>query len=104
MAAGAEVRVEDLPDDVRQPVSQAPAGAGWERELAQWARVNLQGGTERLLDTALPSFEKTLIEVALAHTGGRKQDAAALLGWGRNTLTRKLKEHRMDELLPLSED
>ena len=36
--------------------------------------------------------EKVLIDVALQQTGGRRQDAARLLGWGRNTLTRKLKE------------
>ena len=40
----------------------------------------------------LPNFERVLIEVALQQTGGRRQDAARLLGWGRNTLTRKLKE------------
>jgi two-component system nitrogen regulation response regulator GlnG len=45
-----------------------------------------------LLDEALPAFERILIDVALQHTGGRRQDAARLLGWGRNTLTRKLKE------------
>jgi two-component system nitrogen regulation response regulator GlnG len=60
--------------------------------LRQWAQQQLAGGAERLLDEALPAFEKVLIDVALQQTGGRRQDAARLLGWGRNTLTRKLKE------------
>jgi two-component system nitrogen regulation response regulator GlnG len=47
--------------------------------------------------TAAPEFERTLIRVALKHTGGHRQDAAKLLGWGRNTLTRKLKELGMEE-------
>jgi len=50
-----------------------------------------------ILDEALPDFETIMIETALAHTGGRKQDAARLLGWGRNTLTRKIKELGLEE-------
>jgi len=50
------------------------------------------------LREALPAFEQVMIDVALQHTQGRKRDAAELLGWGRNTLTRKLKEvHLPDE-------
>ncbi|MCN4143743.1 MAG: hypothetical protein LC437_01290 [Thiohalomonas sp.] len=49
-------------------------------------------GEENVLDTLMPDMERIMIEVALKHTGGRKQDAAGLLGWGRNTLTRKIKE------------
>jgi two-component system nitrogen regulation response regulator GlnG len=48
------------------------------------------------LKEALPAFERIMIEVALSRTGGRRQDAARLLGWGRNTLTRKIKELEMD--------
>jgi two-component system nitrogen regulation response regulator GlnG len=40
----------------------------------------------------MPRFEKIVIEVALARTGGRRRDASELLGWGRNTLTRKMKD------------
>jgi len=46
-----------------------------------------------LLDAAVPRFEQVMIETALNASGGRRQDAARLLGWGRNTLTRKIKEH-----------
>ena len=54
--------------------------------------MQLAGGKTPLLDEAQPAFERILIEAALQFTGGRRQDAARLLGWGRNTLTRKLKE------------
>ena len=53
--------------------------------------VSIAGG-EPLLDAALPEFERTLIRVALARSDGRRQDAAKVLGWGRNTLTRKMRE------------
>ena len=49
-----------------------------------------------LLDTALPDFEKTLIEIAMAKTNGHRQEAAKLLGWGRNTLARKMKALHLD--------
>ena len=96
MAPGSEVHVEDLPPELVAtdpgPVGQAP----WENGLADWANERLSLGDTRLLDDALPRFEKTLIKVALGFTGGRRQDAAILLGWGRNTLARKLKELARD--------
>jgi two-component system nitrogen regulation response regulator GlnG len=51
-----------------------------------------------LLDAALARFETALIEAALAHTRGRRGEAAEALGWGRNTLTRKIKELAMRDL------
>ncbi|MFM7432741.1 MAG: helix-turn-helix domain-containing protein, partial [Gammaproteobacteria bacterium] len=73
-------------------------GDGWTALLARWAESESQrGGAPPLLDVALPEFERALIRVALAHTGGHRQDAAKLLGWGRNTLTRKLKELGMED-------
>ena len=57
---------------------------------------HLKAGGAGLLDLALPAFEQILIVTALEHTGGRRQDAARLLGWGRNTLTRKIKELKME--------
>jgi two-component system, NtrC family, nitrogen regulation response regulator GlnG len=93
MAPGQEILPEDLPEELHAAAtSEVTAGTDWQDLLRQWARQKLAGGAERLLDDALPSFEKVLIEVALQQTGGRRQDAAQLLGWGRNTLTRKLKE------------
>jgi len=101
MASGQQIHIADLPGELLQArhtgLRQAMPSADWRAALRDWANTSLRSGRERLLDEALPAFETTLIEVALAHTGGRRQDAARLLGWGRNTLTRKLKEHRMEE-------
>jgi len=66
----------------------------WKEALQQWASNALDNGETSILTTAIKDFEKTLIDCALNSTKGRKQEAAKLLGWGRNTLTRKLKEHR----------
>ncbi|MGM0516985.1 MAG: nitrogen regulation protein NR(I) [Pseudomonadota bacterium] len=98
MAPGNEVGVNDLPEAIRE------GGAGesaegedqllsrWTADLARWAEARLNAGDQDLLDTAGPAFERTLLKAALAYTGGHKQKAAALIGWGRNTVTRKLKE------------
>jgi two-component system nitrogen regulation response regulator GlnG len=96
MAPGQEILPEDLPEDLHDSATgEVPAGADWQALLRQWAQQQLAGGAERLLSEALPAFEKILIDVALQQTGGRRQDAARLLGWGRNTLTRKLKELKL---------
>jgi len=93
MAPGQEIRVEDLPAELYETSATTTAsGSDWQTLLRSWANQQLANGSVRLLDEALPTFERTLIEIALQHTGGRRQEAARLLGWGRNTLTRKLKE------------
>ena len=76
---------------VEHKTSEAPSG-DWEKALRHWADQSLACGEKDILSEAVPTFEKALIETALKHTAGRKRDAANLLGWGRNTLTRKLKE------------
>ena len=93
MAPGQEIHVEDLPPDLGE-LHRTGSGqeSDWQSQLRTWAQRRLAGGSERLLDEALPVFERTLIDVALQQTSGRRQDAARLLGWGRNTLTRKIKE------------
>jgi two-component system nitrogen regulation response regulator GlnG len=92
MASGREVHVQDLPPElVTQQSSEAPSD-DWEKALRSWADRALASGQSNILSDAVPAFERTLIEIALKHTAGRKRDAANLLGWGRNTLTRKLKE------------
>jgi two-component system, NtrC family, nitrogen regulation response regulator GlnG len=92
MASGQEVHIEDLPPELRQTRSRPEVGDDWVASLRAWARRQLGQGRENLLQEALPQFETLLIETALEHTGGRRQEAAKLLGWGRNTLTRKIKE------------
>jgi two-component system nitrogen regulation response regulator GlnG len=97
MAPGQEIRVEDLPAELYETSATANApGNDWQTQLGSWANRQLANGSVRLLDEALPTFERTLIEIALQHTGGRRQEAARLLGWGRNTLTRKLKELELE--------
>jgi two-component system nitrogen regulation response regulator GlnG len=92
MASGREVHIDDLPPELlTQPQDSAPA-TNWEQALRQWADQALARGQSSLLDTAVPTFERIMIETALKHTAGRRRDAAVLLGWGRNTLTRKIKE------------
>jgi two-component system nitrogen regulation response regulator GlnG len=96
MAPGGEIQLRDLPPEVAQggeAGTRPTALAGsWQDGLRRWAEQVLSQGEHRILDDALPAFERTMIEVALQHTAGRRRDAAELLGWGRNTLTRKIKE------------
>ncbi len=96
MASGREVLVSDLPPELLEDqVAEQPAG-DWRQGLRQWAEQELGRGTSDLLGVAVPIFERIMIETALAHTGGRRRDASLLLGWGRNTLTRKINELGMD--------
>ncbi|WP_046078504.1 nitrogen regulation protein NR(I) [Halomonas sp. HG01] len=90
MASGREVLVEDLPPELRE-ADEGGAAGDWRLAFRDWADRALAAGHTHLLEEAVPDFEKILIETALKHTGGRKGEAAELLGWGRNTLTRKLK-------------
>ncbi|MFK3772462.1 nitrogen regulation protein NR(I) [Pseudomonas sp. NPDC089406] len=92
MASSREVLVGDLPPELLNLPSDAAPVTNWEQALRQWADQALARGQSSLLDSAVPSFERIMIETALKHTAGRRRDAAVLLGWGRNTLTRKIKE------------
>jgi len=96
MASGREVHVGDLPRELIEQGASESTGGSWQEQLRDWADKALKQGKHPILDTALPEFERVMIEVALKHTGGRRRDAAGMLGWGRNTLTRKIKELGMD--------
>lgn len=95
MAPGQVVEVGDLPADLMQGTVE-PSGGDWLQGLAAEAGARLARGEAAILDDLTQAYEKTLIEVALRHTGGRRIEAAHLLGWGRNTLTRKIHELGMD--------
>ncbi|NKF52158.1 nitrogen regulation protein NR(I) [Shewanella sp. WXL01] len=100
MASGQEILPQDLPpellEDKTNP-SHAPVEHGsWQSALAALVDEKLSAGESDLLTEIQPAFERTLLETALKHTQGHKQEAAKRLGWGRNTLTRKLKELAMD--------
>ncbi len=96
LAPGREVDLADLPSELTAHSPRASGAPDWTQALAQWAeRAALAGGTP-LLTAAQPQFERILIRAALKSTHGHRQEAARLLGWGRNTLTRKLKELGMN--------
>jgi two-component system nitrogen regulation response regulator GlnG len=93
MASGQEILLEDLPSELTQKTTQTnPQSSSWQIALSNWMDQELSEGKSQILDTAQPEFEKIMLERALLFTQGHKQDAAKKLGWGRNTLTRKLKE------------
>ncbi|TVZ37289.1 two-component system nitrogen regulation response regulator GlnG [Alteromonadaceae bacterium 2753L.S.0a.02] len=92
MASGREVHVQDLPPELMEVKRAETPSGDWDKALRHWADQALACGQKEILSEAVPTFERALIETALKHTAGRKRDAANLLGWGRNTLTRKLKE------------
>jgi DNA primase catalytic core len=102
MAAGQEVLLQDLPPELfdasapTDAVSTSSVPDSWSGLLAQWAERALRSGDQDLLSEAQPEMERVLLTKALQHTRGHKQEAARLLGWGRNTLTRKLKELGME--------
>jgi two-component system nitrogen regulation response regulator GlnG len=98
MAAGREIQLEDLPPELSQEKENVASDGHWEALLGQWADREIAMGTERLLDKAAPMFERIMIDAALKHTEGRRRDAAELLGWGRNTITRKIKELSMSDV------
>ena len=81
------------PDTGDIAMASVPGDPGdWREALRHWTRRQLEQGETGILKKASREFEKILLDCALEATRGRKQDAARLLGWGRNTLTRKLKE------------
>ena len=96
MTPSHRVHAEDLPPEVLQRSAMQP-DIDWQAALHGWASQRLSSGSTALMDEALPAFEKVMISVALERTGGRRQDAATLLGWGRNTITRKIRDLQLDE-------
>ena len=90
-APGGVITAEDIPGDLGGSDSPQRAAKEWTRMLATWAERQMQNNKGPLLDKAVPEFEKTLIETAMARANGHRQEAAKLLGWGRNTLARKMK-------------
>ena len=95
-APGGVITAQDIPGDLGGTESAQRGAREWTRVLASWAEGQLMNSEQPLLDAALPEFEKTLIETAMARTNGHRQEAAKLLGWGRNTLARKMKALHLD--------
>jgi two-component system, NtrC family, nitrogen regulation response regulator GlnG len=89
LVAGREIRISDLPAEVR---AESAHGPDWLAGLLRWARGRWDAGDTGVAADAVAEAEAALLRAALERTAGHKQNAARLLGWGRNTLTRKLKE------------
>lgn len=96
MASGREIHMEDLPPELLHPAESEIMVKNWQDGLRNWAEQELKRGKKDILNTAMPEFEKIMIETALKHTGGLRRDASILLGWGRNTLTRKINDLELD--------
>ena len=90
MSPTKEVKLEDLPDELK--LENTEEENNWKVVLRSWSENYLENGNKNLLEEVGPEFERTLIKVALNKTKGKKKEAAELLGWGRNTLSRKIKE------------
>ncbi|HAT42239.1 MAG TPA: nitrogen regulation protein NR(I) [Rheinheimera sp.] len=101
MASGKQILLSDLPVELTsapkiQVNTAGTSDSSWQELLASWVQQKLQTGAEDILAEAGPEFERIVLKQALHYTHGHKQDAARKLGWGRNTLTRKLKELDME--------
>jgi two-component system nitrogen regulation response regulator GlnG len=98
LAPGRQVQTKDLPAEFQSGAGTSPETYdGWLQRLQTWADTHLAQEGAPLLDVAGPQFERVLATAALKRTQGHRQDAARLIGWGRNTLTRKLKELGFDD-------
>ena len=93
-APGREIRSGDIPEDLSGPQPK-PGDDQWKDALAGWVRRELATGGKPLMAVTIPEVEKILIQEALTRAAGRRGEAAKLLGWGRNTLTRRIKELKL---------
>ncbi len=91
MAPAQSIEVADLPPELRGETAKG-SDADWSAALAREVEKALMRGESAIMDGLTREFEKILISRALAHTGGRRIEAANLLGIGRNTITRKIAE------------
>ncbi len=92
MAPGEQILPVDLPAGLRDRDTASEPGDSWSEALRNWTRKALFNGQADLMATVRGEFEKVILDCALEHTGGKRVEAARLLGLGRNTLTRKLNE------------
>ncbi|MGM0593042.1 MAG: nitrogen regulation protein NR(I) [Pseudomonadota bacterium] len=97
MSPGQEIHLEDLPPELKMAEPGQSDDRDWLTPLRRWAEYKLGTGASGILEEAVPQFERLMIDTALKKSGGHRQEAAHLLGWGRNTITRKIKELGMEE-------
>ncbi|PJE80527.1 Nitrogen regulation protein NR(I) [invertebrate metagenome] len=91
MTNSREILISDLPNELRQVPDASRQETDWTKALQHWAKRELSAGRTPILNKAQPAFEQAMIRAALQHCAGKRQEAAKLLGWGRNTLTRKIQ-------------
>ncbi len=91
MAPGRLVTVADLPEEITSNQTQLTDQGDWQQGFERWVTEQLQQGAEHIWPDMLEQLESRLIDITLSHCQGHKQVAAKKIGWGRNTLTRKLK-------------
>ena len=92
MAPGEQILPVDLPAGLRDRDASGESAESWSEALRSWTRKALFNGQVDLMPKVRGEFEKIILDCALEHTGGKRVEAARLLGVGRNTLTRKLNE------------
>ncbi len=92
MSSSNEIRMQDLPAEMLKDEMSVADDASWQALLGEWVDRELSKGADSILDRTLPEFEAIMIKAAMKKTNGKRQEAAKLLGWGRNTLTRKIQE------------
>lgn len=97
MASGRDIHITDLPHEIADHPQENNQNANWQIQLKSWVEQALIEGKNNLLSEALPIFETIMIKTTLQHTLGRRREASERLGWGRNTLTRKIKELNIEE-------
>ena len=90
LSSAQEIVIADLPNDLI--IQKKGPDLTWNDMLETWASKELLNGEDHILNSTVTIFEKTLIKVALKASKGKKSEAAKLLGWGRNTLARKMQE------------
>jgi two-component system nitrogen regulation response regulator GlnG len=96
-APGRVISTRDIPAELGGSEPTRSSAQEWTRSLATWADTQLAASEgNALLEAALPQFEKTLIQSAMARAKGSRTEAAKMLGWGRNTLARKMKSLHLE--------
>ncbi len=98
MTSGQAIHLSDLPPELQPDARKYSESTtqNWQDGLLNWTQQQLASGSTAVADQVIPEVEKILIKAALNKTEGRRNDASNLLGWGRNTLTRKIKEHGIE--------
>jgi two-component system nitrogen regulation response regulator GlnG len=97
MAPGQNIDIADLPPELKTGDVHKEASFDWKDALKEEVQLALNKNRKDILTYLNQAFEKILIEEALHFTKGRRIEAANMLGLGRNTLTRKVKELKIEE-------